>query len=299
MKKTISTLVLVSMLSSGALWASSGENTNPTQAQSSSVKEAIQKEQQKQTTLLEKVNTNVVAGMEHVLKAIKLLEEKKDDEALSALETAVGKFEIALAAEPDLKLAPVDGYVTLFDLVATPDFIKQQIKEVQKLLDEGKVQEARILLSSLRDEMVISTVYMPMGTYPDAIRLAVKYLRDKKRDQAIATLDTTVNSLVTKSTSIPLGLIRAKSLIEQASKLDKDKGKEKILKLVKAAREQLEVANLLGYTQGYDPAYIDLKKQLVELEKEIKGKNMVEKLYEKLADSFADLLKKEASHSKK
>ncbi len=298
MKKTIATLVLFSMLSSGAVWASGNENSAPSQAQSPSTKEAIKKEQQKQTALLEKVNTNVVAGMEHVLKAIKLLEEQKDDEALSALETAVGKFEIALAAEPDLKLAPVDGYVTLYDLVATPETIKQQIKEVKKLLDDGKVQEARILLSTLRDEMVISTVYLPMGTYPDAIRLAVKYLRDKKRDQAIATLDTTVNSLVTESTSIPLGLIRAKSLIEQASKLDKEKDKEKILKLVKAAREQLEVASLLGYTQEYNPAYIDLKKQLVELEKEIKGKNMVEKLYEKLADSFADLLKKEATHSK-
>lgn len=294
MKKTIGALVLTSLITSSMAWATpASDQKTGDQAHSAATQEAIKQEQKKQSDLLKKANSAVVEGMHSVLKAVDLLKERKDEEALKALEAAVGKFEIAMAAEPDLSLAPVDSYVTLFDLIATPDTIREQLKTVKELLDDGKVQEARTLLSTLRDEMEITTVYLPLATYPDAIKLAVKYLRNKKREEAIATLDTTVKSLVNETTAIPLGLIRAKSLIEQASKLDKEKEKEKILGLVHAARMQLDVANLLGYTQRFNESYIDLKKQIVALEEEIKGKNVVEKLYEKLSESFADLLKKE------
>ncbi len=295
MNKTVASLVLLSLMASSATWATSTSEEAATQAHSTTTQESIKREQEKQSDLLKKANSAVTEGMDNVLKAVELLKEKKDGEALKALETAVGKFDIAIAAEPDLALAPVDSYVTLFDLVATPDTIREQLKTVKELIDDGKVQEARKLLSSLRDEMEISTVYLPLATYPDAIKLAVKYLRNEKREQAIATLDTTVKSLVTKTTAVPLGLIRAKSLIEQASKLDKEKDKKKILDLVKEAREQLTIANLLGYTQEFNDSYIDLKKQIVALENEIRGKNAVEKLYEKLAHSFAELMKKETA----
>ncbi len=295
MNKTVASLVLLSLMASSATWATSTSEEAATQAHSATTQESIKREQEKQSDLLKKANSAVTEGMDNVLKAVELLKEKKDGEALKALETAVGKFDIAIAAEPDLALAPVDSYVTLFDLVATPDTIREQLKTVKELIDDGKVQEARKLLSSLRDEMEISTVYLPLATYPDAIKLAVKYLRNEKREQAIATLDTTVKSLVTKTTAVPLGLIRAKSLIEQASKLDKEKDKKKILDLVKEAREQLTIANLLGYTQEFNDSYIDLKKQIVALENEIRGKNAVEKLYEKLAHSFAELMKKETA----
>jgi len=295
MNKTVASLVLLSLMAPSATWATSTSEEAATQAHSATTQESIKREQEKQSDLLKKANSAVTEGMDNVLKAVELLKEKKDGEALKALETAVGKFDIAIAAEPDLALAPVDSYVTLFDLVATPDTIREQLKTVKELIDDGKVQEARKLLSSLRDEMEISTVYLPLATYPDAIKLAVKYLRNEKREQAIATLDTTVKSLVTKTTAVPLGLIRAKSLIEQASKLDKEKDKKKILDLVKEAREQLTIANLLGYTQEFNDSYIDLKKQIVALENEIRGKNAVEKLYEKLAHSFAELMKKETA----
>ncbi len=297
MNKTVSTILLGSLLITTSAWATSD---NPsTETKSPTTQEAVKQEKKKQDDLLEKVNKDVVEGMDNVIKAIKLLKEEKDAEALTALQNATGKFDLALAADPELALVPVDGYVSLFDLITTPDVVKQQIKDVKALLDDGKIQDARELLSTLRDEMEISTVYLPMGTYPDSIKLATKYLIDKKREQAISILDTTIGSLVTKSASIPLGLVRAKSLIEQASKLDKEKDKEKILNLTNSAREQLEIANLLGYTQERLESYVDLKKQIVNLEKEIKGKNVVEKLYEELADSFAELLKKESTSGKK
>jgi len=293
MKKVIGSLVLFSLLTASTGWATTAESDSTKAAASAATEKAIKEEEKKQQELLKKANSAVVAGVEKVLKAVELLGENKDSEALKSLEEAVGKFEIAMAAEPSLALAPIDSYVTIYDLIAAPDTIQKQLETVGKLLEDGQVQEARKLLSTLRDEMEISTVYLPLATYPDAIKLAVKYLRANKREQAIETLDTTVKSLVTETTAVPLGLIRAKSLIDQASKLDKNAKKDEILKLVKAAREQLEVARLLGYTKRFSDSYIDLKKQIVALEKEIKGKNAVEKLYEKLADSFAELLKKE------
>ena len=267
-------------------------------AQSQATQEAVTQEKNRQDTLLKEIHTGVVEGMDKVIEAAKLLSEGKDKEALEALQAATGKFDTALAADPELALVPVDAEVLVYSVVAPLEAVREHIELARKLLDAGKVQLARAVLSGLRDELEISTVYLPMGTYPDAAKLAAKYLVDKKREEAVAVLDAALRSMVVESVSIPLGLVRARSLIRQASLVDREKSKEKALELVAAAREQLEIAKVLGYTDKNSASYDDLREQIENLEKEIKGPNVVEKLYEKLAASFEALIEKERSPAK-
>ncbi|MCF6346452.1 MAG: YfdX family protein [Thiomicrorhabdus sp.] len=75
------------------------------------------------------------------------LTKKNDDtkKALAALEKSTGKLETILAREPSLKMAPIDVAVETQDFLASPSVIKALIYDAEKQLDEGKVQQARLI----------------------------------------------------------------------------------------------------------------------------------------------------------
>ncbi len=293
MKKLITTLMLSALLLTPVINQAA---TGGALADNKTTTDAIRNETARQNELLKEINNDVADGIKHVFRAVRLLDMNKDKQAISALQAATGKFDVALAANPRLALIPVDSYVTVYNLAASADVIRERIDIVEELLEHGKVQQARELLSSLRDEMLINTVFLPMATYPDSVKLATRYLIDGKRDEAITILQTALTSTVSETAVIPLGLIRAKSLIEQAAEMVDDK--EAALDFVRAAREQLEIARLLGYTSDESVLYEALNDQIDALEKEIKGKNIVGKLYDKLAKSFSELIGKESQPEK-
>ncbi len=255
---------------------------------------AVKALEKEQNALLETVDQGVLDGYKKVLEAIKLLtQEGKEKEAISALQEATGKFDIALAADSSLNLVPIDGDVSITALITTPELIKAETDVVIDLLKDHKVQAARALLAPMKDEMVIANAYVPMGTYPDAIKLATKYLVAGKKDDAVTTLATTLSTIVVKQAIVPLAIIRTESLLKEASELDKMKDKAKAHELLDAAHEQLEVATLLGYTDKESKAYEALKAQIKSVKKEIDGKNVVEKMYDKVKASVKSLIGKE------
>ncbi len=260
---------------------------------------AVKTAQNEQNALLETVNQGVLDGYKKALDATQLLNQKgKDKEAIKILQEATGKFDVALAANPKLKLVPIDAGVSVSALMTTPKLVKSETEVVIDLLKDHKVQAARALLDPMVDEMVISKAYLPMVTYPDAIKLATKYLVEGKKEDAIDTLETTLSTIVINKSIIPLAIIRADSLLKEASTLDKNKDKAKAHELLEAAHEQLEIATLLGYTDKESKAYEDMKSQIKALKKEIDGKNAVEKLYAKVKDSIKALITKENTSSK-
>ncbi len=256
--------------------------------------QAVKATEKEQNALLETVNQGVLDGYKKVLDATKmLLQEGKEKEAIKALQEATGKFDIALAADPSLKLVPIDGNVSITALITTPALVKADTDLVIDLLKDHKVQAARVLIEPMKDEMVIANAYLPMGTYPDAIKLATKYLIDGKKDDALITLDATLSTIVIKKAIVPLAIIRTESLLKTASELDKNKDKAEAHKLLDAAYEQLEIATLLGYADKDSKAYEDMKAQIKAVKKEIDGKNAVEKMYDKVKASVKKLIGKE------
>jgi vacuolar-type H+-ATPase subunit E/Vma4 len=260
---------------------------------------AIKDKQKSQKDLLEEVNKGVSEGFDKVQEATKLIQDGKEKEAIKALQEATGKFDIALAANPDLGLIPIAAKVQVNELLTTPDLVKSQVKLAKELLEDAKVQTARTVLLPLRDDMETRTAYLPMATYPDAIKLATKMLIDKNKDAALETLAIALSTVVEKSSIIPLSLVRAEAMITAASELDKEKGKDKALKLLDAANEQLTLATTLGYTDKDSDLYEALKNQISAVKKEITGGNVVEKLYDKLKTSFDNLIKKSSDQKVK
>ncbi len=293
-KPLINTLLIAGLAFSTPLWAKTDKPVLSDSQQTAS-DQAIAKQKGKQNAMLEAINENVVAGFAKVQEAARLLtQEGKEKEAIAALEAATAKFDIALTAKPDLSLVPIDSRVAIAELITTPDLIADAADTAVDLLKDGKLQAARKLLLPLRDEMVTETVLLPMETYPEAIKLATAELIKGDKEKALSILDEAFNTFVVLRSVLPLSLLRAEAFIIEAAKLDKEKDKDKAIKLVEAAQQQLEVAVLLGYADEKSRAYKDLQDLAKDLRKEIDGPNAVEKLYFRLKQGLRKLIGEES-----
>jgi len=224
-------------------------------------------------------------------KVLADLDKNDTKTAIKDLEDAIGKLEVVLAAEKAPKLLPIDASITAVEYVGDAKEIKKNLDLVESLLDDGKVQEARKLLYTLQSEIDIVSVNLPVSSYPDALKLAAKYLHDNKTEQAKAVLVTALNTMVEDIVVVPIPVLKADALIVAASKIAKE-DKEQALKHLAQAQVELEKAKLLGYTSKSDVTYKALKKAIEKTEKEVKGKNKAEKLFEELINKIKSFKEK-------
>jgi hypothetical protein len=218
-----------------------------------------------------KLLADATAAIAETKKALQALEDKKIDEALKALAVVTGKLELIVARDPKLALAPIDMEVVTHDLFASPDTVKTSINEARKYLGSGEIQKARPLVAVLSSEVQFRTTNIPLATYPAAIKAITPLIDTGKIDEAKAKLQAALGTLViTTDDVIPLPKLRAENLLREAQTLaeKKDRSKEdddKLAKDLKSAREQLQMAELLGYGRKTD--YKPLYEQLGEIDK--------------------------------
>ena len=107
---------------------------------------------------------------------------------------------------------------------------------------------------------------------------------EEKTKEAKDVLTMALSTLVEVENVIPIPLIKAQALVEEASKTIK-KDKKQTLKYLDEAKHQLVIAEDLGYTSTSDTTYKMLKDEITKLESEIhKG--------HKTASIFSDLIQK-------
>jgi len=98
-----------------------------------------------------------------------------------------------------------------------------------------------------------------------------------KENEAANVLNKVLNMLVETTEVIPLPILRAEALLDQASTMEhkqdlsKEKSREEVLKLTDAAKDKLILAELLGYgsKDDYKMLYteIDVIKETLHSEK--------------------------------
>ena len=223
---------------------------------------------------------------------------KDKKSAIKDIEKAIGKLEVILAKKDAPLMLPIDASITAVEFSADSSTIKTGLKEVQKLLRDNKVQEARELLNTFQSEIDITTVNLPLASYPKALKLAASYLHDNKMKEAQDVLEMALNTLVTTKVVIPIPLVTADALIHDAQKIAK-KDKKQALKHLELAKEELKKAELLGYTSESDVTYKVLDDAIEKVEKEIKGKNRAEKLFEDLLNKLKSFKEKATKSSSK
>ncbi len=235
---------------------------------------------------------DAVVAIAETENALRALNAGKKDEALAALEKATGKLELVLARDPALALAPVDVEQVTFDLLADTKTIKALIYDAEKAIKDGEIQQARAIMMNLASEIVFRTTSIPLATYPDAIKAITPLIDAGKLDEAKAGLETALGTLVTTVEVVPLPILRAGYLLGNAEKLaenDKrsDKDNQTLHALLKEARNQLEMAELLGY--GDKDAFKPMYEQLDEIEDKAKGGKSGKGWFAKLKKQLSDL----------
>ncbi len=240
----------------------------------------------------EKIVAEAVAAIEETQKALQALNDGKTDETLKALEVATGKLELILARDPKLALVPVDVGMVTYDLFADVDTVKAAIKEARDLLDDGKVQDARVLMSNLASEVVISTTSIPLATYPDAIK-AISPLLDKGDTKAAKlALQAALDTLVVTTEVVPLPLLRSQHMLSKAEELAQkenrsDEENKQLDALLKASADELKLAEVLGY--GTHKAFKPMYKQIDAIKDKAAGGKSGKGWFDELKKSLSDL----------
>ena len=241
-----------------------------------------------------KIMEEAHAAIAQSQKALKALDEKNTEEALKALEMAIGKMEVIVARDPELALARMDVNIIIHDLYTNVDTIKKTLKQAKEYLEDGKVQLARPLVSSLASEMIIESVNIPLATYPDAIKAIVPLIDKGKTDEAKAALQTALNTLViVQEEVIPLPVIRSKELLKKAEALAenserKDEENKQLTTLLDNAEAQLLMAEVLGYgdKKAFKPMYEQLDTIREKTKEGKSGKGFFDKIKNQISNIF-------------
>ncbi len=261
---------------------------------------SVAKEAKAQQKNFKEAPKEVFEGLNKTMDAINALAHKDIPAAKKALLEATKAFDAALKANPDLKLVPIANTIEINAFEGDLKLIKKAVRAAQKLLIDNDVQTAKAILLPLEDDIIVTTEYIPMDIYPIATKDAAKALDAGDPKKALALLMTGLSTLVVDTVVIPIPLLVAQDLVTVASQMDKKKKKE-ILAMLSAAQVELQKAVLLGYTKKHSKEYREIQKQIKALKHEIKGKNEVAKLYDRLKESFAKLLKhtrEDVTHNK-
>lgn len=258
-----------------------------------SVEQDVQEEAGKQAAeRRNKIMQEAVDALAQTKDALKALEEERIDDALDALAVTIGKLELIVAREPSLALAPTDISIVTHDLYGTEKAIKAAIDRAENALEDGDVQKARRILSGLGSEMVITVANLPLATFPDAIKAVTPQIDAGEIDEAKAALQAALNTMVLTDHVLPLPVLRSEALLKRAEELASnaersDDENEELNGHLAAARNQLEMARLLGY--GDKDQYRSLFTQLKKIEKNTSEGQSATSQFDEMKASMSEL----------
>ncbi len=258
------------------------------------VQPEVQKETDSQAADKRKqVLDEAVSALALTKTALAALDEKESARALATLAEVTGKLELIVAREPTLALAPVDVRTIVHDLFANTETVEAMTDEALDALKHGAVQRARRVLALLASEIVIAVTNIPLATYPAAVKSVVPLIDQGKIEEAKAALQLALGTLVETLSVIPLPILRAKLLVKRAETLTEDGQRseasgERLQDLLNEARQQLEMAELLGYgkKKDFEPLYSELKKVKEKTAGGGSGKGWLDEIKARLSKLF-------------
>ena len=146
------------------------------------------------------------------------------------------------------------------------------------------------MIAELASEHVISVTNIPLATYPLALKQAAALIHAGRTGEAVATLETALGTLVIERTIIPLPLLRAEALLDEARPLAEKPQRsaaenDRLRRLLAAARRQIELARALGYATSKDTdALFD---ELTTIERRTEGQGSGAGLFDRIKALFA------------
>jgi len=201
----------------------------------------------------QKIEHEALIAITGTQNALIALHKNDAKQALVFLQEVSGKLDILLAKHPGLNLIPASLEVNVYDFDNDAKQVEKIIDAADDLLEDHKVQDARKILDQLVSEIRISTISIPLGTFPGTIKNAVNLIGQDKTNEAEEVLYNVLNTLVGTTEIIPLPVLRAETLLDKAMELEhksdltKEASRTEILILTDAAKDKLKLAEIFGY----------------------------------------------------
>ena len=249
-----------------------------------------EKAHQKVLKLKEKMAGEALEAVKVTQNAVQLLSANKKLEAIKYLNNALKKIEVVTSKYPELKLLPVRVDVQRNELITDINTVRQISKDACKAIKNEDLQKARNLLSGLTSEIDITTVNIPLATYPDAIKKAIQLINSEKITEAQIVLVKALNGLVIKKDIIPIPILNTGVMTEEAGRLyleNRTGNIEEVVKLLENADYQLKLSEALGYGKG-KKVYKDLAADIIKLRKSAKDNTDIKNDLNKLQIDIMD-----------
>jgi cell division septum initiation protein DivIVA len=283
MKKLLSSIVIAILLATSSFAADA-------QTEKVSKNAVIKAENKAEIGLIKEA----IRAIKYTNDAYIYLNAKKVGKAKEALKKAIGELTIVLNAPNTPYLLPIDSQIEAYEYLGDIKNISKQITAAKVALAKHQLPLTRQILNALKSEIDIKTVNIPLATYPDAIKLAIKYLNENKPQEAKDVIAMALHTLVTTDTIIPIPLVKANELIIQASKIA-SKDKSQTLKYLEEAKKQLKISKLLGYTSKSDTTYKMLKDAINKIEDKINNNKDTQSLFDELKAKIKEFKEKAVS----
>ena len=284
MKKLISSIVVAGLLATSSF----ATDTKTENVKHNAVLKAENKAQNN------KLIKEAIRALQYTNDAYIYLNAKKKDKAIESLKKAIGELTVILNQPNAPYLLPVDINIEASEYIGDVKNISKQITDAKIALSKHQLPLARNILNTLKSEIDIKTVNIPLATYPDAIQLAIKYINEGKIKEAKDVIAMALNTLVTTDTIIPIPIVKANDLVIEASKIAK-KDKKQTLRYLEEAKKQLKIAELLGYTSKSDTTYKMLKNSIENIESKINNNKNTDSFFEDLKSKLKEFKEKAVS----
>jgi len=140
----------------------------------------------------------------------------------------------------------------------------------------------------LRDREV-NVTELPIASYPAAIKAVAPLIDQGRLDEAKAAVSAALDSLVIDTVVIPLPRVRAEALLGEAQQLTSKSNRaqtdqDKALTLIAAARNEVQLAEALGYGSKAD--YKPLYSEIDDLQKAAQSGNDGTGLFDRVRQSL-------------
>ncbi len=240
-----------------------------------------------------KVSNDAIEIINMIVGVIEQLKSKNKEESLKTIESVLGKLEVLIAKDPSKELIPVDVKEQVIDYPGTLEDIVFTREVVKELIDNEELQKAREIMTQLASELDIYVTALPVAAYPAALRAIVPLIEDEKFEEAIVLVAKVIDTLVLEKIVLPLPILRAEQTIIKASELTKDKedaNKDELKELLAYAKEQLVLAQALGYGK-IEEDYTELLSQIEKIEQILNGDESTKDIFEELKEKLSFFMK--------
>jgi predicted Zn-ribbon and HTH transcriptional regulator len=233
---------------------------------------------------VEQVTKEAKEAIEAVTKVVELLDKENKEEILEQIANVLGKLEVLVVKDPTLQAVPVGVREEVVDFPGSVDDVEAAKSEVVALIKKGEVALARDIMLNLASELDIYVTALPIGTYPVVLKALIPLVEEGKFKEAKALLVEALETLIIEKIVIPLPILRAEKTIQKASELTKDNDKadkEELKNLLSYAKEQLKLAQALGYGK-IESDYKELFEEIEKIEGLLKGEEGTKGIFENL-----------------